>query len=135
MILIFQIIIINYCFIISAPSMPTNVMLNTPTATSLQLQWGVPNMPNGVITGYTYSCDYNNNSLASPIMNTDVATDTLSVTLNDLRPFTEYTCDVTASTSGGASGPGTDTAVTGQAGMYSEQECTYMYRHVYAIIA
>ena len=47
-----------------------------------------------------------------------VLSSTFSVPFSGLSPFIEYQCNVTASTSAGAGSPGTDTAITAQAGKF-----------------
>ena len=81
---------------------------------ALLLQWQDPESPNGNISHYNYSCLNVNGSQIS--RNGGVSSLDFSVTIAGLFPFTEYQCNVTASTSGGTSDPGTNTSVTGQAG-------------------
>ena len=75
-------------------------------------------MPNGAITHYNYSCTGVNDTKAMFSHSGSVLSSTLSVSIPGLSPFIEYQCNATASTSAGAGNPGTDTAVTDQAGKF-----------------
>ena len=98
-----------------APTPPTNVQLTTPTATTLTLTWNIPNMTNGAICSYDYTCSSTTLQIIVEENNVSSSADR-SVLLKDLTPFTEYQCSITASTSVGSSEPGTATGVTAQAG-------------------
>ena len=83
----------------AVPSAPLNFDLRQSTSSSLLASWDVPATRNGIIQGYTVSC--NATPMATPIT-FDAPSDTLVLNLTSLLPFTNYTCSVTANTSAGA---------------------------------
>ena len=94
------------------PGGPPRNLTATPGMTNVTLMWVAPEQPNGNVT-YTYE-----------IINSTVIrgmTMELSVTVTDLNFFTNYTFNVTASTSIGSTDPAT--------GMFTtlEGSMTYIY--------
>ena len=86
-------LLITTCVLLTAPGPPSNVHINPQTSTSLLLSWKSPTQPNGVITGYNYSC-YQTES--NEIFTGSVTT--TSAFIKDLSPNTNYYCSVSAST-------------------------------------
>ena len=86
-------------------------MLETVAMSPNQLRasWVVPDPTNGLITNYTIRC---NSSNTQPFMTMET-----SFVIGDLRPFTYYSCNVSATTSAGE-GPSSDsrTALTAEDG-------------------
>ena len=79
-----------------APGPPSNVQLIPMNSTTLMLSWVPPQQPNGVLTGYSYTC----NQTSSPmdlLKGGSVGPIVLSVLITGLSPFTSYTCSVSAS--------------------------------------
>ena len=100
----------------TAPTEPQNFVLETITGSPRQLQarWSAPDPANGIIMTYTIRCTSNTQP---PDSFTDVAGNMLSFILDNLRPYTSYSCNVSATT-GGGEGPATEmmTAQTDEAG-------------------
>ena len=90
---------LSYTDFSAAPSEPINFNLLPSTSSSLSASWEVPARPNGIILGYTISCT-TPPTTAMPIT-FSVAGSVLSHLLMDLKPFTNYTCEVRANTSAG----------------------------------
>ena len=80
------------------PTAPQNFMLETIPMSSSQLQasWNTPNPTNGRITGYIIRCS----TPDDPALLT-FEEDRTSLILERLSPFTNYTCDVSATTGAG----------------------------------
>ena len=93
----------QYCFLRIAPGPPSNVAINPQTSRSLLLSWDPPTQPNGVITGYNYSCY----QVESNEIITGSVTSTSTV-IHQLLPNTNYYCSVSASTLAGV-GPSSPT--------------------------
>ena len=92
-------------------------MLVSPTATTLNLQWTVPEMTNGDLLYYNYSCASTNRTEIHYLQG-GVQPSLISTSLGELFPFSEYRCVVTASTSAGTSpDSNTATGVTAQSGI------------------
>ena len=99
----------------AAPSEPINFNLIPNTSSSLSASWEVPARPNGIIVNYTISCT-TPPTTAMPIT-FSMPGSVLSHLLMGLKPFTNYMCDVTASTSaGGGNSSNTDTERTDEDG-------------------
>ena len=79
-----------------APGPPSNVAINPQTSRSLLLSWDPPTQPNGVITGYNYSC--------YQVESNEIITGSVTTTstfIQELLPNTNYYCSVSASTLAG----------------------------------
>ena len=98
------------------PSLPYNYSLSpvpgSPTA--LFANWSAPIPKNGIITSYTVYCNTSASQAYSeqvigpniPTIRSAVNGTTLAVTFNTgLKPYTQYSCYVTASTSAGMGAP------------------------------
>ena len=99
-----------------APSSPPELLVVVAVgASTVTLQWNPPNDRgrNGIITAYTVACSERSAPLAS---NTLVTTTNLTVTFTELAPYSNYTCNVTASTAVGDGPAATATFVTLQDG-------------------
>ena len=70
--------------------------------------------PNGVITGYNYSCT--ETGTMNVIRSGNTTPDTTSVVLTGLTPFTNYNCSVSASTAQGEGQSVSTTERTGEEG-------------------
>ena len=113
---------------------PENFMIVSSTSRSFTLSWSPPDpfLQNGVILGYTLTCQ---EKLSGTVPSSYPRTNyphppPSSVVADDLRPFTEYTCDLTAVNSAGSSDPAIDSSTTGQDGKFAtvHVNCTvYMY--------
>ena len=98
-------------YLIPVPSAPLNFSLEAVSATELSASWLEPDPTNGVILNYTVVCNITNNQFyleqdptggEDPIVS---FTQLLSLTISGLQPFTEYECNVVASTSVGQGDP------------------------------
>lgn len=79
------------------PTEPTNLTSGTVTNTTIDLQWSPPAYPNGKVTNYTvYWVATSGSEISGETQET-------FYTVNDLKPFTNYTLYVTAWTSAGES--------------------------------
>ena len=115
----------------TAPTEPQIFILETIAGSPRQLQanWSAPATTNGVITNYTLRCMFPMRSftnVAGNVYFTTVTGNVLLFILDDLIPYTNYTCSVSATT-GGGEGPATDmmTAQTDEAGLcYNTYICT-----------
>ena len=83
-------------------------------ATTVTLQWNPPNDSgrNGIITAYTVTCS----ERIFPDSNIPITTTNDTVTLTELVPYSNYTCNVTASTAVGDGPAATAAFVTLQDG-------------------
>ena len=87
----------------------------TGSPTRLSASWSVPIPRNGIITGYSVYCNtsanqtYPEQMIGSNVPTTRSAVNgtTLATTLTGLNPYTQYSCYVTANTSGGIGSPST----------------------------
>ena len=88
----------------SAPSAPENVVVNIIEGFSntVDISWSPPSEKNGVIIHYDSMCT----SEHGQILNARTIGSMTTVRLNGLTVATQYTCLVTASTSGGEGPPG-----------------------------
>ena len=94
-----------------APTGPPTNLEATPSITSVTLVWMAPAQPNGIVT-YDYVIVNSMNYVVSSGMTMD-----LSVTINGLDDFTNYTFNVTARTSVGSTGPATGNFTTFEGSM------------------
>ena len=84
-------------------------MLETVAGSPRQLQasWLAPDPANGVITRYTLRCT----TVTQPLQSTTVSSgNVLSFIVESLRPYTNYSCNVSASTEAGE-GPATENLI------------------------
>ena len=86
----------KFASLISVPHAPSNVVVATNSASSLDVQWDPPEQMNGILQKYTVT--YNGRGGG------DNTTDT-SATLTGLEACTEYTVTVTATNGAGTSEP------------------------------
>ena len=79
-----------------APSEPTQVNATSVSSTGINVTWGPPEFPRGIITGYrvVYYPTSNSTNLAS----LDVVFPETSLFVRNLTAFTEYTFRVSAIT-------------------------------------
>ncbi|VDM21669.1 unnamed protein product [Hydatigera taeniaeformis] len=87
-------------FIRTLPTAPAGVLPPTGRAISteeIELQWLAPTRPNGILKPYVLTCFDVSNSW-SPVSVTTKNNETLSVSIENLHPGTEYRCYVLAST-------------------------------------
>ena len=98
-----------------APGPPSNLRLVPIDSTSLNFSWELPTQPNGVVIGYNYSCTQTES--AEEVARNTTNSNTTSVVLTGLSPFTSYTCSVSASTSPGTGVAATQTGITNMAGI------------------
>ena len=83
----------------TAPSVPPNSFSVARVGSrNVTLTWSLPDEEgrNGVIVSYTVACNDSNGNLITTLMVT-----ALSTTYEGLQPYSFYTCDVLATTSGG----------------------------------
>ena len=95
-----------------APGPPSNVQLVAINSSTLMLSWEPPQEPNGVLTGYSYTCKQTSSSMDLETLKTTVT----SVLITELSPFTIYTCFVSASTTAGEGVSVTVMNITSEAG-------------------
>ena len=100
---------------------PENFMILNRTSRSFNLSWSPPDpfLQNGVILGYILTCG---EKLSGTVPSSYPRTNyphppPSSVVADDLRPFTEYTCNLTAVNSAGISDPAIDSSTTEEEGM------------------
>ena len=98
----------------TAPGPPNNPMITAIMSRSFTFSWAVPMQPNGVITGYNYSCTVT--GMMNVIRSGNTAPDTTSVDITGLNIFTNYACSVSASTAQGVGPSVSTTERTGQEG-------------------
>ena len=114
--------VMNTSSISSAPTAPRSFSVETVDGMSMQLSamWMEPSPTNGRITAYSVSCRENR----TMDVYTVTTSDSTSVEIQGLTPFTTYECFVTANTSAGEGGrSNTDTAITAEDGEIT----LYMY--------
>uniref|UniRef100_A0A1X7UYG7 protein-tyrosine-phosphatase n=1 Tax=Amphimedon queenslandica TaxID=400682 RepID=A0A1X7UYG7_AMPQE len=102
----------------AAPSAPSNVTLTTISSSALRLSWDNPTPYTGDITDFNYTCRGVNDTDFVPSSDTQFGNfinGNRVVILSNLKPFREYSCNVTAATSAGVGPPATVNGVTGQA--------------------
>ena len=82
------------------PSAPRNFMLAKVPGSpdTLSASWTIPESSNGVISGYTISCSSSLSGKLEPFIISDSVTTTI---LENLTPYTVYTCTVLATTAAG----------------------------------
>ena len=95
-----------------APIGPPTNLEATPGIGSVTLMWMAPEQPNGIVT-YDYVIINSMYDIVSSGMTMD-----LSVSINGLDEFTNYTFYVTARTSEGYTGPATGNFVAFEGSMY-----------------
>ena len=127
----------DHCiFIVPAvPTEPLNFTLETIPGSPTQLlaRWSPPSPTNGMITNYTVRCTSDTLPPSSVLTNTTVLTEVIgndfSLTLSNLTPFTNYSCNVSASTVAGQGLPSVaDTAQTDESGVqYYNYVCIATY--------
>ena len=98
------------CFILAPIGSPRNLTAD-PGMQNVTLMWLAPIQPNGIITYSYYIIDDEDMTVANG------TTMDLSVTVTGLTEFTNYTCNVTASTSVGSTDPATEMFTTLQGSM------------------
>ena len=107
-------------FLFTAPGPPSSLSLTISTSTSLYLSWGEPEEPNGMITGYNYTCYITGHENMVIQKRIGLISATVSAIINrngsGLDPYTNYTCEVTASTQPGEGAPAFVSAISAQAG-------------------
>ena len=105
------------CYLV--PTAPINFMLSRilESSTTLSATWEEPDPANGMITGYTLRC-----TASSTTLELEYDVDVNDVMLENLIPFTEYQCTISANTSIGE-GPASDmqTAMTDEGGKSTER--------------
>ena len=114
--------VMNTSSISSAPTAPRSFSVETVEGMSMQLgaMWMEPSPTNGRITTYSVSCREN----GTTDVYTVTTSESTSVQIQGLTPFTTYECFVTANTSAGEGGrSNTDTAITAEDGEIT----LYMY--------
>ena len=87
----------TYNYVFAVPTAPQNFMLEVISPRELRASWDSPDPTNGLITNYTIRCSSFN---ALPFLAT-VMENVTSFILSRLSPFTNYSCNVSASTSAG----------------------------------
>lgn len=91
------------------------------------LSWRPPNPPeaNGIINIYYYYCTEEGSS--SSLINGNVAAtnDSITITFNGIRPFTNYTCFINSGTIAGTGPYANTTGRTAEAG--NVRECSNLY--------
>ena len=102
----------------AAPTAPLNFVLETVVGfpTQLRASWSTPDPANGVITEYTLRCTSDTQPPES--FTNLISGNVSSFMLDNLRPYTTYSCNVSATT-GDGEGPATEvmTAQTDEAGL------------------
>ena len=93
------------CIISTVPSVPLRVTAQGNTPISLQVTWSIPTFSNG--PNLTYHVEYTGVDTENPVNDTFFMTsflesNTTSVTISGLVPFSTYIIGVRASTSVGA---------------------------------
>ncbi|XP_019860243.1 PREDICTED: protein sidekick-1-like, partial [Amphimedon queenslandica] len=93
---------------------PLNFMIHTITSTNFTLSWEPPNLllQYGMITGYTLSCTELERNIVPSLFPINYTPDLTNATVSGLRPFTAYSCSLTASNAVGAGPPAIDTPMT-----------------------
>ena len=75
-----------------------NVVIGTPTNTTISLSWKEPNQTNGIITNYTVQwASFSDSNVSSELVGAEV----FDYTIENLTPYTNYSVEVFASTSAG----------------------------------
>ncbi len=89
--------------------------------TMLSASWMVPDPTNGVITGYTIRCSSTPLGMLPPFIISASVTET---NLENLTPFTSYSCSISANTSAGEGGNSNmETATT-------DEDCKSQYLNI-----
>ena len=108
---------------------PEDLVIFSRSSRSFILSWSPPDpfLQNGVILGYTLTCQ---EKLSGTVPSSYPRTNyphppPLSIIADGLRPFTEYTCNLTAVNSAGISDPAIDSITTEQDGkLATVRSCT-----------
>lgn len=100
---------IYFIFSLAPLTPPTNLEA-TPGMTNVTLTWTAPEQPNGKVT-YEYAIINSTDDIIISETTMD-----LSVSVDGLDEFTNYTFTVTASTSAGSNGPATGNFTTLEGG-------------------
>ena len=79
-----------------APSEPTQVNATSVSSTGINVTWGPPEFPRGIITGYRVV--YHPTTNSTILTNSDVVVPETSLFVRNLTTFTEYTFRVSAIT-------------------------------------
>lgn len=103
---------------VSVPSAPGNFVLSSviQSSSTLSASWMKPDPQNGIISSYTIRC----NTTTGPAVKIDLFDISgTTTTLENLTPFTEYVCVISANTSAGeGAASNSDSAITGEDGKY-----------------
>ncbi|XP_019858755.1 PREDICTED: receptor-type tyrosine-protein phosphatase F-like [Amphimedon queenslandica] len=93
---------------------PLNFVIHTITSTNFTVSWEPPNLllQYGTITGYTLSCTELERNIVPSLFPINYTPDLTNATVSGLRPFTAYSCSLTASNAVGAGPPAIDTPMT-----------------------
>lgn len=89
----------NDCNVVLVPSAPRNFTLTTVqnSPNILFASWRMPELSNGIISGYAINCSLSMGEQRS----FDVGGTVTNATLENLLPFTSYTCTISARTGAG----------------------------------
>ena len=98
-----------FIFSLAPITSPTDLEA-TPGMTNVTLMWAAPEQPNGIVT-YDYAIINSTDHIVISAMTMD-----LSVTVDGLDEFTNYTFNVIARTSAGSNGPATGNFTTLEGG-------------------
>ena len=116
--------IIIFC---TVPTEPRNVSVTqvVDSPTQLHVQWEEPEDHNGIIQAYTVYCRTNTSPGTGAVVGYsvhEVVLDSyLQTLIDELTPFTDYECYVTANTSAGEGNPSVAlTAVTDESSRLNE---------------
>ena len=104
-----------YILLLSAPT-PARNLTADPNTSNVTLMWQAPEQPNGNVT-YTYDIIDGMDMIVASGMTME-----LSVTVINLSAFTNYTFNITASTSAGSGDPATGNFTTHQGSMIYYRE-------------
>ena len=85
-------------FLYVVPSAPRNFTLSMVSGSpnTLFASWNIPELINGIISGYTINC-----SSSDEMLGFSFNEFVLSTSLSGLTPFTNYSCTISARTSAG----------------------------------
>ena len=102
------------------------------SSSTLFASWMTPDPPHGVITGYTIYCS-SSSGMLTPFIVSDGSSTT--ETLQNLNPFTQYSCSISANTSAGEGNRSNiDSATTDEDGKSIIGILLYYDIHSYPII-
>ena len=87
---------------------------------SITFTWKPPQNTSGmiIVTNYTFQCSIPGNGVTH---NLTINNSQTTITLSGLLPYTNYSCNITAHTSGGEGSAATTSVTTLQDGEYSSQ--------------